>query len=172
MRLFNIRVASSIVAFGLLVVLSGCSSSLDQDAKDAVAARVVRAQDRLQEFLSSELTETDLVSEISGNIEEDIRAVSADAEPGTHPSQGFYSFREHAEKVQVKFLLRAGVISGGFSSQTRGYYTCVELRGDLSAPEKDVTVHAEECPIGFTELFGLSEDTFIDASELELTPAE
>jgi len=124
-------------------------------------------------MLTSGLADAELVSEIAENIEGDIRSVSpADIETGTSPDQGFYFFDDTAEKVRVKFLIRAGVMSGGFTQQPRGYYTCVELRGERMESGSDVTVHPEDCPEGFVDLFRLGEDTFVDASTLALKPSE
>jgi len=61
------------------VALSRCGcSSMDADGNAAVLSRVERAHDRLQGFLSSSSTtsETDLLAEIEGRLEEDIRDVT------------------------------------------------------------------------------------------------
>jgi hypothetical protein len=162
---------ASIVACGLMVALSGCAPSLDRQGGDAVADRVVRAQERLQGMLASGLADAELLSEIAGNIEGDIRSVSrADIETGTSPNQGFYSFEDTAENVRVKFLIRAGVMSGGFTQQPRGFYTCVELRGSRADPKTTVTAHPEVCPDEFVDTFNLTLDTFVDATTIGFQP--
>ena len=156
-----------------MVAISGCAPSLDQEGGNAVADRVVRAQERLQGMLTSGLADAELLSEIAGTIEGDIRSVSrADIETGSAPDQGFYSFEDTAENVRVKFLIRAGVMSGGFTQQPRGYYTCVELRGSRMDPKSTVTAHPEVCPDEFADTFILTLDTFVDASTIGLQPAK
>jgi hypothetical protein len=124
-------------------------------------------------MLTRGLADDELLSEVAENIEGDIRSVSrADIETGSSPDQGFYSFEDATEKVRLKFLIRAGVMSGGFTQQPRGYYTCVELRGSRADPKTTVTAHPEVCPDEFVDTFNLTLDTFVDASTIGFQPAK
>ena len=164
------RLLAAAAVLGVALSLCGCSS-MDADGNAAVLSRVERAHDRLQGFLSSSSTtpDTDLLAEIEGKLEEDIRGVTEreHAEYGG-TRQGLFDFEQSEHQVRAKFLLLTGVMSGGFSSQVVEFYTCIELRGERTTREHAVEVTSTPCPSRFVDIFGLDLATFVDASQLDL----
>jgi len=165
------RLFAAAVVLGVALSLCGCSSQQDADGNAAVLSRVERAHDRLHGFLSSSTTtpETDLLAEIDGKLEEDIRDVTELGLAGDSGArQGLYDFEQSEDQVRAKFLLLTGIMSGGFSSQVVEYYTCIDLRGERTTREHAVEVISTPCPSRLVEIFGLDRATFVDPSQLDL----
>ena len=164
------RLLAAAIVVGVALSLCGCSS-MDADGNAAVLSRVERAHDRLQGFLSSSSTtpETDLLAEIDEKLEEDIRDVT-EREYADYGGarQGLFDFEQSEHEVRAKFLLVTGVMSGGFSSQVVGFYTCIELRGERTTCEHAVEVTSTPCPSRLVDIFGLDLATFVDVSQLDL----